>query len=110
MLNKYARASIIALTKYIMPVVLILLLIPQWIHLGPQLTQANQFFHLHRAAFLCAHGLFYPALYCFWPRFISLLIKRSQHHVTQEQYHVALNAKWYLLAALFFFEILACMR
>ncbi len=110
MLNKYLRASIIVLTKYILPAVLFLLLIPQLVQLNPQLTQANEFFHFHQTGFMLGHGVFYLALYCFWSRIISFLVQKSHNHITEEQLHFALNAKWYLLATLFFFEILFWLR
>lgn len=105
MLNRYARTTIIAITKYILPVVLLFLLAPLLVEFSPQLTQANQFFHLHQVAFLFLHTVFYLALYCLWPRIIYVLVNRSPHEITQEQIHSALNAKWYLLSALVFFEL-----
>lgn len=110
MLNKYTRTTIIAITKYILPVVLLFLLTPQLVQFSPQLTQVNQFFHLHQAAFLILHSFFYLALYWLWPRIIHALVIRSSHEITEEQLHVALNAKWYLLAGLVFFEVLVWWR
>ena len=110
MLNRYARLSIIALTKYILPVVVLLLLIPQLLHFSPQIIQANKFFHYHQCSFLLVHGLFYLAFYYCWPRIIYFLVKRSNHLITQEQLHCALNAKWYLLTALVFFEVMAWLQ
>ena len=110
MLNKYARTTIIAITKYILPVVLILLLAPQLVQFSPQLTKANQFFHLHQIVFLLLHSLFYLALYLLWPRIIHALVNRNAYEITQEQINSALNAKWYLLATLVFFEILVWWR
>lgn len=110
MLNKYVRTTIIAITKYILPVVLLLLLAPQLVQFSPQLTKTNQFFHLHQAAFLLVHSLFYLALYWLWPRIIHTLVNRSPHDITQEQLNSVLNAKWYLLAALVFFEVLVWWR
>lgn len=110
MLNKTIRTTIIAITKYILPVVLLLLLAPQLVQFSPQLTQANQFFHLHQVAFLFLHCLLYLALYWLWPRFIHVLVNRSAHEVAPEQINSALKAKWYLLAALVFFEVLVWWR
>lgn len=109
MLNKYVRTTIIAITKYILPVALLLLLAPQLVQFSPQLTKANQFFHLHQVAFLLLHSLFYLALYWIWPRIIHALVDRSPHEITQEQLKSALNAKWYLLAGLVF-EVLVWWR
>ncbi|MCE3045372.1 hypothetical protein [Legionella sp. 16cNR16C] len=110
MLNKSIRTAIIAIIKYILPVVLLLMLAPQLIQFSPQLIQANQFFHLHQFSFLLLHSLFFLALYWFWPRVIHALLNRSSHEITQEQINSALNAKWYLLAALIFFEALVWWR
>ncbi|MFO2698078.1 hypothetical protein SCK24_06425 [Legionella pneumophila serogroup 7] len=110
MLNKTIRTTIIAITKYILPVVLLLLLAPQLVQFSPQLTQANQFFHLHQGAFLFLHCLLYLALYWLWPRIIHVLVNRSPHEITQEQINAVLNAKWYLLAALVSFELLFWWR
>lgn len=110
MLNKCVRKTIIAITKYILPVVLLLLLAPQLVQFSPQLTQTNQFFHLHQNAFLLVHSLFYLALYWLWPRIIHVLVNRGSHEITQEQINSGLKAKWYLLAALVFFEVLVWWR
>ncbi|ARB90766.1 hypothetical protein A6J40_00490 [Legionella longbeachae] len=110
MLNKTIRTTIIAITKYILPVVLLLLLGPLLVQFSQQLTQANQFFHLHQGVFLFMHSLLYLALYWLWPRIIHRLVNRSPHEITQEQINFALNAKWYLLTALVFFELLFWWR
>ncbi len=110
MLNKYVHTTIIAITKYILPVVLLLLLAPQLVQFSPQLTRANHFFHLHQVAFLLLHSLLYLALYWLWPQIIHALVNRSSHEITPEQINSALKAKWYLLAALVFFEVLVWWR
>lgn len=110
MLNKYVRTTILAITKYIMPVVLLLLSAPQLLQFSPQLTQANHFFHLHQIVFLLLHSFFYLAIYWLWPRIIHVLVNRSSHEITPEQLKTAVNAKWYLLAALVFFEVLFWRR
>ncbi|MHA3183318.1 hypothetical protein ACX1EY_14205 [Legionella pneumophila] len=110
MLNKTVRTTIIVITKYILPIVLLLLLAPQLVQFSPQLTQANQFFHLHQGAFFFLHCLLYLALYWLWPRIIHVLVSRSPHEIAQEQINSALSAKWYLLAALVFFELLFWWR
>lgn len=106
MLNKTIHTTIIVITKYILPVVLLFLLAPQLVQWSPQLTQVNQFFHVHQVAFLLLHSLFYFALYWLWPRMIYVLVDRTAHDITQEQINSALTAKWYLLTALVFFEVL----
>ena len=110
MLNKTIRTIIIAIIKYILPVVLLLLLAPQLARFSPQLTQANQFLHLHQVAFLVLHSVFYLVLYWLWPRMIHALVNRSLHELTPVQINAALNAKGYLLAVLVFFELLFWWR
>lgn len=106
MLNKYVNATIIATTKYILPVILLLLLAPQLVQFSPQLLKVNQFFQLHQVAFLLLHCLLYLAFYWLWPRMIIVLVNRSSHEIASEQINIALKSKWYLLAALCLLEVL----
>ena len=110
MFNKTIRTPIIAITKYILPVVLLFLLASQLVQWSPQLTQVNQFFHVHQVVFLLLHSFFYFALYWLWPRMIYVLVNRNAHDITQEQINSALKAKWYLLTTVVFFEVLVWWR
>jgi amino acid permease len=110
MFNKYVRTPIIVVTKYILPVLLLLLLAPQLLTFSPQLTEANHFFHTYKALFLAIHSFFYLALYWLWPHLINHLITRSVHEPSPERIQLALKAKWYLIAALIFFETLVWLR
>lgn len=110
MFNKYVRTPIIVVTKCILPVLMLLLLAPQVLKLSPQLAQTNHFFHTYQTTFLAIHCLFYLALYWLWPHLINYLITRSIHEPSPEQIQLTLNAKWYLLASLIFFEALFWWR
>ena len=110
MFNKYIRTPIIVATKYILPVLLLLLLAPQLLKFSPQLTQANHFFYTYQALFLAAHSLFYMILYWLWPHLISHLMTRSVYEPSPEKIQIALNAKWYLIASFVFLEALVWWR
>lgn len=110
MFNQYIRTPIIVVTKYLLPVLLLLLLAPQLLQFSPQLTQVNQFFHTYQTPFLAVHSLFYLALYWLWPHLIHYRMTRNTQEPSPERIQLALNAKWYVLASLVFFEALVWWR
>jgi len=107
MLNKYIRSTIIIIVQFFLPGVLLLLLTPQLLQFNQELHKAQNFFVSHKTGFLITHLLFYLALLGVWPLITNAYVKRSQHEISTEQVHSALNAKWYLLAAMIIFEFLA---
>ena len=110
MLNKYIRSTIIVIVQFFLPVVLLLLLTPQLLQLSHELHQAQNFFVSHKTGFFITHIFFYLALLWLWPLITYSYVKRSHHEMSKEQIHSALNAKWYLLAAMIIFEFLAWWR
>ncbi|HAT8894436.1 TPA: hypothetical protein F8S33_15895 [Legionella pneumophila] len=106
MLNKWFYKSIIGISKFILPVVLLLLLAPQLIHFSSELGTINDFFKTHQIVFLFCHMLFYLALYLAWPKLISVIINRCQHELDEVQIKLAMQARYYLFAAFSFFELL----
>jgi hypothetical protein len=110
MLKKYIRPTIIVMIQVILPVVLLLLLAPQLVQFNYEFNLVQHFFISHQIGFLIAHCSFYLVLYWLWPRIISSYIKRTNNEITTEQIKSALNARWYLLAAMASFELLAWWR
>ncbi|MFT4059660.1 MAG: hypothetical protein QM652_08940 [Legionella sp.] len=110
MFNKRISQFIISISKTLLPVVLILLLAPQFIRFSSKLNSTSHFFQNYQIHFLILHSLFYLALYWCWPRLITVLLNRCHHEISDFQIKVALQARNYLLAALIFFELLVWWR
>lgn len=110
MLNNWFYKSIIGISKFILPVVLLLLLAPQLMRFSIEISSMNDFLKIHHVGFLLCHMLFYIALYWAWPKLITSMINRRQDELDEAQIKVALQAKYYLLAALIFFELLMWWR
>ncbi|AOU64467.1 hypothetical protein [Legionella pneumophila] len=110
MLNKRFYKSIIGISKFILPVVLLLLLAPFLIQFSTELSTMNDFFKTHQIGFLICHTLFYLAFYWAWPKLITGIVNQRQHELDEAQIKLALQAKYYLLAALILFELLVWWR
>ncbi len=110
MLNKYIRSTIIVMIQVILPVVLLLLLAPQLLQFNHEFNQASHFFLTYKIGFLVTHITFYLALFGLWPRVISFYVQRSNTEIPTEHIQSALKAKWYLLVAMVFFELLVWWR
>jgi len=108
MLKKYIRSTIIVTFKYLAPVLLLLLVAPMLLQFSQEMNQAQKFLSTHQSSFHILHGLFYILVYCLWPRLIHARSKENE--LTPEQIQIALNAKWYLLAAMAVFELLTWWR
>lgn len=106
MLNKYIRLTIIVLIKFILPAVLLLLLVPQLLQFGNELNQIHRLLQAHQIEFLIAHNSFYLLLFWFWPRVINSIVNRNDFEISPAQIKSALRSRWYLLAAMVFFEVL----
>lgn len=106
MLNNIVRKTIIGISKYILPVLLLILLAPQLIQFSSKLDATNHFLKVHQVSFLTFHILFYFVLFWGWPKLILLLANRNQNELDESQIKLALQARWYLLAALVLFELL----
>ncbi|KTD18258.1 hypothetical protein Ljor_2564 [Legionella jordanis] len=110
MLNNWFYKSIIGISKFILPVVLLLFLAPQLMRFSTEISSMNDFFKIHQVGFLLCHMLFYIALYWAWPKLITGMVNRRQDELDEAQIKLALQAKYYLLAALIFFELLIWWR
>lgn len=110
MLKKYLRSTIIVTIQVILPVGLLLLLAPQLLQFNQGFAQASHFFVLHKLGFLVSHIIFYLAFFWLWPKIIHFYIKSQTHEVTTEQMELAFKAKWYLLLAMAFFELMVWWR
>lgn len=108
MLNKYIRSSIIVTLQVILPVVLLLLSAPFFLKFSNEFNQVQVFFRNHQIGFLIAHSIFYLILFWIWPKLIKLYC--SKHEVSAELIQLAMQAKWYLLGIMAFFEMLAWWR
>ena len=107
MLNKTIRSTIIVTIQFIVPAVLLLIFVPQLLNHTYQLSQARAFFSTHQLHFLLAHIGFYLALFWIWPLLIKLIITRLNSEPDTTQIKTAITARWYLIAAMAFFELLA---
>ena len=104
--NKYLRSTIIVTIQCIVPAMLLFLIAPQLIHHSGELNQVQIFFKAHQGMLFIAHNLFYLSLFFLWPQVINLTVSRKNHAPDTNQIKIALSARWYLLAAMAFFELL----
>lgn len=104
--NKYLRTTIIVTAQCIVPAILLFIIAPALMNHSGQFNQAQTFFKVHQTILLTVHGLFYLSLCLLWPRFINLVVSRQHHQTDAHQINIALSARWYLLAAMVFFELL----
>lgn len=104
--NKYLRLTIIVTAQCIVPVMLLFIIAPSLMNHSGQFNQAQTFFKAHETILLTVHSLFYLSLFLLWPRVIHLIVSRQHHQIDANQINIALSARWYLLAAMTFFELL----
>ena len=102
MTKNYIRSSIIVLIQCILPIVVVLIVSPWLIHQSTQLTNWQTFFNQNHTLFLVAHIVFYIALISLWPRLVSTL---KSDETNQQQLHIAMQARWYLLAIFLCIEL-----
>jgi hypothetical protein len=107
MLNKTIRSTIIVTIQFIVPAALLLIFAPQLLNHTHQLNQARAFFNTHQLQFLLAHISFYLALFWIWPLLIKLISTRLNSKPDTTQINTAIKARWYLIAAMAFLELLA---
>lgn len=72
------------------------------------LNQWREVFSRFQHAFFIIHGLFYIALYYFWPAFVNCIAARQ--HSTLKQVKKAMHARVYLISTLLMFELLNLLR
>lgn len=106
MQNKYLRSTIIVTVQCIVPALLLLVIAPLLINHATELTQLQKFIEAHKIALLLIHGLFYLSIFSLWPYVIKRLTSRQNHCPDTTQIKIANSARWYLLAAIAFFEFL----
>ena len=85
---------------------LLFIIAPQLINHTHQLNQARAFFNTHQLHFLWVHVCFYLALLGLWPWLIKLLITRLNSDPDPSQIKTAISARWYLITAMAFLELL----
>jgi hypothetical protein len=106
MLNKTIRSTIIVTIQFIVPAALLLILAPQFLNHTHQLNHARDFINKHQLEFLLAHCSFYMALFWMWPMLIKIITARLNSAPDTTQIKTANFARWYLIAAMSFFELL----
>lgn len=106
MSNKYLRSTIIAMLQCILPVLLLLVIAPLLINHMAEITQLQKFIEAHRVALLFTHGLFYLSIFYLWPHIIKQIISSQNDCPKTNQIKIANSARWYLLTAIAFFELL----
>ncbi|MDW9178636.1 hypothetical protein SE948_03125 [Legionella pneumophila] len=110
MFNKRIYKSIIGISKFVLPVILLLLLAPLLMQYSSEFSAMNSFFKTHQMGFLLCHMLFYLILYWAWPKLITSIVSQCQHELDDAQIKLALQARYYLLATFIFFELLMWWR
>ena len=106
MLNKMTRSTIIVTIQCIVPAVLLFIIAPQLLKHTQQLNQAHYFFNNHQLQFLLAHCGFYLTLFAIWPSLIKLITTRLNSPPDESALKVAISARWYLITAMAFLELL----
>ena len=109
MVKKRMLTSIIATVKWFLPVLLILFITPQLWQFQHGFAVMNRYFVIHRLGFALGHVLFYCVLFFSWPQ-IGKWMARSGHELSNNQLRSIMQARWYLLASLFVFELLFWWR
>ncbi len=107
MLNKTIRSIIIVTIQLIVPVSLLMIIAPQIVDHTNQFRHLTEFFNQHQHHFFLAHCSFYLALFLIWPHLIKLTITRLNSEPDAAIIKTAINTRWYLIAAMAFFELLA---
>lgn len=110
MLKKYICSTIIVMTQTILPVMLLLVLAPKLLQFNHEFNAASCFFLIHKTGFLITHIIFYLVFFWLWPKIIYFYIGFNKSEISTEQVQFALKAKWYLLSAMIFFELLVWWR
>lgn len=106
MQNKYLRSIIITFIQFLVPVLLLLILIPQLLSQADQIKQTQVFFKVHHFEFLIFHGLFYLLLVSLWPCLITQIAISRGLNADSCQIKTALSARWYLVFSMVLFELI----
>lgn len=106
MQNKYLRSTIIVTVQCILPALLLFIIAPLLINHTAGLIQLQRYIQDHQIALLLTHGLFYLTTFCIWPHFIKRIISRQNDCPDTTRIKIATSARWYLVAAIVFFECL----
>lgn len=106
MLNKTFRSTIIVTIQFIVPAMLLLIFAPQLLNHTHQLKAIHAFFNTHQLHFFLAHCCFYLALFALWPPLVNLIVTRINSASDIIQIKSAIQARWYLIAVMAFFELL----
>ena len=102
MLNKTIRSTIIVTFQTLVPAILLFFIAPQVLKQTHLLNQAQYFLNNHRLQLLLIHSCFYMALFWCWPIVINLMNNTTDKNTLK----IATSARWYLITAMAFFELL----
>ena len=103
MLKNYLRSTIIVLLQAILPIIALIMATPWLINQSTRLKDWQGFFTQNQLVFLMAHFVFYILLVVLWPKLVSML---KSEETNQQQYHLAMQARWYFAAIFMFFELI----
>ncbi len=102
MLNKTIRSTIIVTFQTLVPAILLFFIAPQVLKQANLLNQAEYFLNNYRLQFLIIHAGFYLVLFWCWPIVITLMNNTTDQNTLK----TATSARWYLITAMAFFELL----
>lgn len=101
MKKSFIRSSIIVLIQAILPIIVLLIVSPWLINQSTSLKSWQAFFNQNHAFFLLAHIVFYIMLIWLWPKLVYTL---QTERTNQQQLHLAMQARWYLVTIFMFIE------
>jgi hypothetical protein len=110
MLKKYLKSSIIVLFQLAALAVLAAILVPLLLKHTDNFNEGRAFFMHYKSLFLIIHGLFYVALYFFWPFLVFFMVNRGHGKLDEKQIAKALHGRIYLLGIFIVLELLQFLR
>lgn len=97
------RSTIIVLIRTILPIIALLIITPCLLNQSARLKYWQVFFNQNNTIFLEAHIVFYIILLGLWPKLVYTL---KSAETNQQQLHLAMQARWYLVTIFMLIEVL----
>ena len=103
MKKNYLRSIIIVLIQTLLPIIALFLLTPLLINQLSLFQDWLVFINKTHTLFLISHFLFYIMLIGLWPK---LLTKLKHEETSLQQFQLAIQTRWYLVAIFMISEII----
>lgn len=110
MIKKSIRSTIILIAQFMTLALLTLLMAPLLLKKGAHLSQLHQFLFLHQSIFYIGHGLFYWALFIFWPPIVKKIANHQEKTPADIQINQAIHCRYYLIGTFLLIEALNVWR